>query len=184
MILSVTFNGDSQLWKDLPWKKFERHLFGLQNRLFKVTKEGNVKKIKKLQRLIAFSHSSHYLAVRQVTQLNEGKKIAGIDGKYSLNVKERIELAKELKKDCGNWLPSKLKKFTIPKKNGKTRVLKVPTLKDRAWQCFVKYVIEPVHEATFHARSYGFRPGRSTHDAQKHLFNNLHKHSNGCNKRI
>jgi RNA-directed DNA polymerase len=48
MVLSVTFNGDSQSWKDLPWKKFKRHLFRLQNRLFKATKEGNVRKIKNL----------------------------------------------------------------------------------------------------------------------------------------
>ena len=55
---------------------------------------------------------------------------------------------------------------------------------DRAWQCLVKYAIEPAHEALFHAKSYGFRPGRSTHDAQKILFNNLSSHANGINKRI
>jgi RNA-directed DNA polymerase len=182
---SITPSGDSQLWDKLPWKKFERQLFQLQNRLYNATKEQKTKKkITSLQKLIAISHASHYLAVRQVTQLNVGKRTAGVDGKSSLTKTERMELAKELKMNWGNWKPSKLKKFTIPKKNGKTRILKVPTLKDRAWQCLVKYTIEPAHEATFHARSYGFRPGRSAHDAQRHLFQNLHKGSNGSTKRI
>lgn len=60
----------------------------------------------------------------------------------------------------------------------------VPTISDRAWQCLAKYAIEPAHEANFHARSYGFRPGRSAHDAQKILFNNLRSACNGINKRV
>ncbi len=63
-------------------------------------------------------------------------------------------------------------------------MLKVPTMADRAWQCLVKYAIEPAHEALFHARSYGFRPGRSAHDAQKIIFNNLRSNSKGYEKRI
>ena len=60
----------------------------------------------------------------------------------------------------------------------------VPTLGDRAWQCLAKYALEPAHEATFHARSYGFRTGRSAHDAQKILFSNLNSQANGKDKRV
>ncbi|MBW4628680.1 MAG: HNH endonuclease [Brasilonema octagenarum HA4186-MV1] len=60
----------------------------------------------------------------------------------------------------------------------------VPTIADRAWQCLAKYALEPAHEATFHERSYGFRPGRSAHDAQKILFNNLRSYANGKDKRV
>ena len=60
----------------------------------------------------------------------------------------------------------------------------VPTIADRSWQCLVKYAMEPAHEARFHARSYGFRTGRSTHDAQKVLFNNLHSKAKGITKRV
>lgn len=63
-------------------------------------------------------------------------------------------------------------------------MLKVPTMADRAWQCLVKFALEPAHEATFHERSYGFRTGRSAHDAQKKLFDNLNSQSNGINKRV
>ena len=60
----------------------------------------------------------------------------------------------------------------------------MPTIADRAWQCLAKYALEPAHEATFHARSYGFRTGRSAHDAQKKLFHNLRSSCNGINKRV
>ncbi|MBW4536545.1 MAG: hypothetical protein KME09_21665 [Pleurocapsa minor HA4230-MV1] len=63
-------------------------------------------------------------------------------------------------------------------------MLKVPTIADRAWQCLAKYALEPAHEATFHARSYGFRTGRAAHDAQKTLFNNLSSKANGKDKRV
>ncbi len=124
------------------------------------------------------------LAIRQVTQLNAGKKTAGIDGKIALNFKERFELEEILAKYAGKWKHKGLREIPIPKKNGKTRILKVPTIADRAWQCLAKYALEPAHEATFHARSYGFRTGRAAHDAQKFLFNNLRSISGGNKKRV
>ena len=63
-------------------------------------------------------------------------------------------------------------------------MLKVPTIADRAWQCLAKYALEPAHAATFHARSYGFRTGRSAHDAQRYMYNNLSSRANGSNKRV
>ena len=60
----------------------------------------------------------------------------------------------------------------------------VPTIADRAWQAIAKYALEPAHEATFHAKSYGFRPGRSAHDAQQTIFQNLNSSSNGIKKRV
>ena len=63
-------------------------------------------------------------------------------------------------------------------------LLKVPTISDRAWQAIAKFALEPAHEATFHSRSYGFRTGRSAHDAHKVLFHNLRSQSNGIQKRV
>jgi group II intron reverse transcriptase/maturase len=63
-------------------------------------------------------------------------------------------------------------------------MLKIPTIADRAWQCLAKYALEAAHEATFHARSYGFRPGRSAHDAQKYIFINLNSGAKGIEKRV
>ena len=115
MILSVTKNiGESQSWKELPWKKFERHLFGLQRLLFKAAKIGDKKKIKSLQNLIARSSSTRYISIRQVTQLNDGKRTVGVDGKASLTEEERMLLEKELQSHWSNWKPNPLK---IIKKN-------------------------------------------------------------------
>ena len=124
------------------------------------------------------------MAVRQVTQLNAGKKTAGVDGKASLSFEERFELIEELRTKGSKWKHQKLRSIPIPKKDGTTRTLKVPTMADRAWQCLAKYALEPAHEATFHARSYGFRTGRSAHDAQRTLFNNLRSFCNGIEKKV
>jgi len=149
----------SESWKTLPWKKFRRDLFRLQKRVFKAVRDGNKRKAMSLQRLILKSQAARFLAIRQVSQLNAGKKTAGIDGKKSLTFAERFELEELLKAYSNNWKHQRLREIPIPKKDGSTRMLKIPTIADRGWQCLAKYAIEPAHEATFHARSYGFRPG-------------------------
>ena len=174
----------SELWKKLPWKRFRRNLFRLQKRVFKAVSVGDLRKARSLQKLIVKSTAARFLAIRQVTQLNAGKKTAGVDGKAFLTIDERFDLSNLLKETVNQWKPSKLRQIPIPKKDGTRRMLKVPTIADRAWQCLVKYALETAHEATFHARSYGFRTGRSAHDAQKVLFQNLNSHANGIGKRI
>ncbi|AVH72837.1 group II intron reverse transcriptase/maturase [Nostoc sp. 'Lobaria pulmonaria (5183) cyanobiont'] len=174
----------SESWLTLPWKKFRRNLFRLQKRVYKAVQVGNKRKARSLQKLILKSTSARFLAIRLVSQLNAGKKTAGIDGKKSLSFEERFNLEELLKMNSGNWKHQGLREIPIPKKDGTTRMLKIPTIADRAWQCLAKYALEPAHEATFHARSYGFRTGRSAHDAQKHIFNNLNSQANGIEKRV
>ena len=174
----------SELWKSFKWKKFQKILFRLQKRVYKAVQVGDKRKARSLQRLILKSQSAKLLASRQVTQLNAGKKTAGIDGKKSLSFEERFTLATVLTEHHANWKHKDLREIPIPKKDGTSRLLKVPTIADRAWQCLAKYALEPAHEATFHERSYGFRTGRSAHDAQKILFLNLHSRVNGIDKRV
>jgi RNA-directed DNA polymerase len=174
----------SESWRRLPWKQFQKTLFRLQKRVYKAVREGDKRKARLLQKLILKSQAAKLLAIRQVTQLNAGKKTAGIDGKKSLTFEERFTLAVELTKYLTNWKHQRLRQIPIPKKDGTMRILKVPTIADRAWQCLAKYALEPAHEATFHAKSYGFRTGRSAHDAQKTLFLNLNSKANGIHKRI
>jgi retron-type reverse transcriptase len=152
--------------------------------VYKAIRVNDLRKAKSLQKLILKSLAARLLAIRQVTQLNAGKKTPGIDGKASLNHQERLNLSKTLKFNVNTWKHQGLREIPIPKKDGSTRILKVPTMYDRAWQCLVKYAIEPAHEALFHERSYGFRTGRAAHDAQKYLFNNLRSQSNGITKRV
>jgi group II intron reverse transcriptase/maturase len=174
----------SELWKNLPWKKFRRNLFRLQCRVYKAISVGDMRKVRSLQKLILKSQAARFIAIRQVTQLNTGKKTAGIDGKNSLDFEERFKLNNKLSSNVNTWKHQGLREIPIPKKDGSTRILKVPTIADRTWQCLAKFALEPAHEATFNARSYGFRTGRSAHDAQKILFLNLGSNKNGINKRV
>ena len=152
----------SDSWKGLPWKKFRKDLFRLQKRVFKAVQAGDMRKAKSLQKLILKSTSSRYLAIRQVTQLNAGKRTPGVDGKASLSFSERFELNELLKFSAKKWKHQGLREIPIPKKDGSVRILKVPTMADRAWQCHAKNAIEPAHEADFNARSYG-EDQRRTH---------------------
>ena len=174
----------SELWKSFKWKKFQKILFRLQRRIYKAVQVGDKRKARSLQKLILKSQAARLLAIRQVTQLNAGKKTAGIDGKAFFTFEERLVLASSLSQHHTNWKHQGLREIPIPKKDGTIRMLKVPTMADRAWQCLAKYALEPAHEATFHAKSYGFRTGRATHDAQKILFLNLRSNANGLNKRV
>ena len=174
----------SESWKAINWKKLQKTAFRLQRRIYKAVREGDMAKARKLQKLMLRSYAARMLAVRQVSQLNVGKKTAGIDGKLALTFKERFELERTLAKNARVWKHQGLREIPIPKKNGKTRILKVPTISDRAWQCLIKLALETAHEATFHANSYGFRIGRSAHDAQKKLFHHLRSQSHGISKRV
>jgi retron-type reverse transcriptase len=155
-------NYTSESWKSLNWKKFRKDLFRLQCRVFKAIRAGDKRKALSLQKLILKSKAARFLAIRQITQLNAGKKTAGVDGKKSLNFKERFELEILLKDTSNNWHHQKLRNIPIPKKNGTTRMLKIPTMADRAWQCLAKYALEPAARCNFSCKKLWFQTGSAT----------------------
>ena len=144
-------------WKDIPWRKVERVVFKLQKRIFQASQRGDVRAVRKLQKTLINSWSAKVLAVRRVTQDNQGKKTAGIDGVKSLTPKQRLELVNRLRL---NQKAKPTRRVWIPKPGREEkRPLGIPTMHDRATQALVKAALEPEWEARFESNSYGFRPG-------------------------
>ncbi len=158
-------------WKTIPWREIERNVFKLQKRIYLASSSGNVKLVHRLQRLLIKSRSAKLLAVRRVTQDNRGRKTAGIDGKTALTEKERLEMAFNLK--LGNKAKP-TRRVWIPKPGkAEKRPLGIPTIEDRATQALVKMAMEPEWESKFENNSYGFRRGRSCHDAIEAIFTGI-----------
>jgi RNA-directed DNA polymerase len=105
----------SNKWKQLPWKKFQRIVFRLQRRIWKAQKANNYRLVRQLQKLLLRSQAAKFLAVRQVTQLNKGKKTAGVDGIKSLSPKQRLKLNLVFELNVNQWQHQSLKRnyFTI-----------------------------------------------------------------------
>src|ERR687886_2362232 len=158
-------------WHQLPWRKLEVAVFKLERRIYKASHAGDIRRVHRLQKLLLKSRAAKLLAVRRVTQDNQGKNTAGIDGIKALTPQQRGALAAQL-----GTLPTgrPTRRVWIPKPGKEEqRPLSIPTLHDRALQALVKLVLEPEWEARFEPNTYGFRPGRSVHDAIAALFQML-----------
>ena len=70
---------NSESWSKLPWKKFQVNLFRLQKRVYKAVQARDMRKARSLEKLILRSIAARYLAIRQVTQLNNGRKTANLE---------------------------------------------------------------------------------------------------------
>ena len=115
---------------------------------------------------IICSEQNILLAYRNIKK-NTGSKTRGVDNitidDYVIVDKDKFinRISQKLK----NYIPNKVRRVEIPKENGKTRPLGIPTMEDRLIQQTIKQVLEPICEAKFHPQSYGFRPNRGTSHA-------------------
>src|SRR6266566_2589528 len=170
---TTTVNGpeDEVLdWDAVDWRQAEDSVRRLRQRIFTASKAGDLKKVRNLQKLMLCSRSNALVSVRRVTEVNAGRKTAGVDGRVVLRGWEKAEMATWLQHGATAWKPRPVKRVFIPKAGGKRRGLGIPVIADRALQALAAGALEPEWEARFESRSYGFRPGRSCQDAMQAVF--------------
>ena len=132
-------------------------------RLFEDSQNG--KTFDRLMPLIV-SEQNIILAYRNICK-NSGSKTPGTDGKTIVAIQSLpIEsVIKTVRNKLNYYQPKKVRRVEIPKDNGKTRPLGIPSIWDRLIQQCILQILEPICEAKFHERNNGFRPYRSTQNA-------------------
>src|SRR6188472_192983 len=156
-------------WLNIDWKKVNRRVRNLRQRIFRAKQEGNLKKLRSLQKLMLKSYSNRLVSVRRVTQTNAGKNTPGVDKLVIKTPAARGRMVDDLA-HYTLWKAKPARRVYIPKANNKFRPLGIPVVVDRCLQAMVKNALEPAWEARFEGSSYGFRPGRSCHDAIEKIF--------------
>ena len=162
-------------WNQINWVTVNKLIRNLQRRIFRARQLGQWKQLRRLQKLMKRSYANLLTSVRQVTQINQGKNTPGVDGEVIKTPVERVKLVNQ-------WSMAKAqptRRVYIPKSNGQKRPLGIATIKDRIAQNIVKNYLEPEWEAVFEANSYGFRKGRSCHDAIAQVFLRLRGRKGG-----
>ena len=156
-------------WHSVDWRKANRLVRNLRQRIFRASQAGDLKKAHALQKLMLRSYSNTLLSVRRVTQVNKGKNTAGVDKLVIKTPEARGRLVDHLM-TFQPWTAKAARRVYIPKAHNKLRPLSIPSVVDRCLQARVKQALEPFWEARFERSSYGFRPGRSCHDAIARVF--------------
>jgi len=159
----------------IDWNAAEAHVARLQRQLAQAVEHQNRSAIRHYKHLLRHSHHAKLLAIRLVTQENQGRKTPGVDGRIALTAAQRDTLLQAMDLERR---PLPVRRVFIPKKNGKLRPLGIPTIQDRVGQALHKLAMEPEWELQFEPNSYGFRPHRSTWDAIAQCFTLL-AHKNG-----
>ena len=127
MIFTERTKGHTPTWADISWRNVETCGRRLQERIYRATMNKEWKKVKNLQTRLVRATSNKLLAIRRITQENQGKHTAGIDGIICDTPEARWTLFQEGLSLKG-YKPRPVRRMYIPKDNGKQRPLGIPML--------------------------------------------------------
>ncbi|MFD4144377.1 reverse transcriptase N-terminal domain-containing protein [Streptomyces sp. NPDC058572] len=113
-------------WQSIDRPQVEEDVRRLRQRIFTVSQAGDLKKVRNLQKLMLRSRADTLLGVRRVTEINAGRKTAGIDGRTALLPQSKAELADRVQQRSRPWSPKPVRRVFIPKAKGR-RPLGIPT---------------------------------------------------------
>jgi RNA-directed DNA polymerase len=162
-------------WSSIDWQQVDLQVRNLRRRIFRAAQNNQWNQVRSLMKLMLRSYANVLQSVRKVTQDNKGKNTPGIDSQVVISPRGRVALVRAMLARKA-WRISPARRVYIPKADGKQRPLGILTVKNRVAQAIVKNALEPRWEAQFEQHSYGFRPGRSAHDAIEQCFRRLNKH--------
>src|SRR4051794_31779977 len=130
-------------WRSIDWARVENDVRRLRQRIFTASRDEDLNKVRNLQKLMLRSRANALLSVRRVTELNAGRKTAGIDGAVVVTASGKATLADRVQRRDVSREPGPVKRVYIPKANGKRRPLGIPVIFDRALQAHVVNALEP-----------------------------------------
>jgi RNA-directed DNA polymerase len=157
-------------WRQIDWRRAEREVRRLRQRIFTASKAGDLARVRRLQTLMLRSRSNTLVSVRRVTERNAGRLTAGVDGEIALTPRTKEQLVARVHDPADAFRAMPVRRVFIPKPGGKQRPLGIPVILDRVHQARIVNALEPEWEARFEPKSYGFRPGRGCHDAIEAIF--------------
>lgn len=161
-------------WSNVDWKNVVRNIERLQDKITKAAKADDWNSVASFQRILVNSLDARLMAVKTVTS-SPGRKTPGIDGITWVSDGDKMDAVKNLKNATPTkYVPKPVKRVLIPKgKTGGMRPIGIPTMFDRAMQALYNLALVPLAELRADANSFGFRKGRSPHDAVQTLFGAL-----------
>ncbi len=136
---------DVDSWDSVDWRRHEDNVRRLRQRIFTAVKDGDLAKVRNLQKLMLRSWSNTLVSMRQATQRNAGRTTAGVDGEVALTSPARMAMAVRVHQSIASWQPRAVKRVYIPKagNRAKLRPLGIPVIADRCHQTRVRHALEP-----------------------------------------
>jgi group II intron reverse transcriptase/maturase len=149
------------------------------------TKQARIAELAKRMRekpLLAIAHLMDLDWLEEAHRRTRKDGATGVDGQTAQEFEEHLEVNLRALHDqakSGDYRAPPVRRVHIPKGDGKTRPIGIPTYADKVLQRAVAMLLEPVYEREFYDFSYGFRPQRSAHDALEALHQGLFKMRGG-----